>query len=145
MVNSGGLIYRIFAVGVIFLLFAVLLFCIRKYSNSKKVQKTEAIIALVIAVYSLFYIGFYTYKAFSPDVQYHDGYISREYRASSVAPPLPFTMAYVFTDSDNLKPTFYLDSFSRKEICPQGFDKDVKYRVYYEKDTNIILAVEVIR
>lgn len=47
-----------------------------------------------------------------------------------------------FTNDGKPKLGVKLDVKSKKEIYPNDFEKDVKYRIYYEERTDIILRVE---
>lgn len=141
--NYSGIVYRIWAVaGVIVLLgVADLLVCgIRTKSFSK-----SCFYAGVLAV--LFGLGTAAYYAncrLNPKVESVQGVFYEEYRNSRVAPPLPFTMEYTFSNADGVLETFYLDVLSKKEIIPEGFQKGEEYLVSYEARSNIILGVEPI-
>lgn len=79
---------------------------------------------------------------FSPQIDSFQGVLYEEYRNSRVAPPLPLTMEYSFSEVDGDKKVFYLDLLSKKEIIPEGFQKGEEYIVCYETRTNIIVKVE---
>ena len=142
--NTSGIVYRIFAVyGIIFILGIVCLLLSKFSKNTPK--KTEFIIAVIMILFSLVNIGTHIYRAVHPSVLINEGCFIEEYRDSREAPPLPFTYKYVFTSStSDKKQAFYLDTFSKKNICPDGFLTEEGYRIFYEKNTNIILKVEKI-
>lgn len=142
MYNYNGIVFRILAVGgIIFCigLFLLILCLIKKPSTHlfKSILPSIAIIA-----FSLLYCGYMVYVLINPSIKLHTGYFSRQYRDPRVAPPLPVTFAYVFSNGDSLKPTFYLDNFSKKSIYSKNFDPNIMYKIYYEERTDIIIKVE---
>lgn len=141
MFDVSGIIYRMIAVGGMMLLLALALLVLSAYvaAKHKRGYRLWGVIILVLAV---LYGSYFGYKALRPTVEIHEGYLEKEYRDSRVAPPLPFTHAYVFTNKGDDMPRFYLDTFSKKEIFGEELISGVLYRVYYEKDTRIILKVE---
>ena len=145
MYNLSGLVYRIRAVGLfIFALgaFCLLLSC---FWNAKKRDKKGMRIASVLIAISVVYSGYYIYKLYHPIILSHDGYFIEEHRDSSIAPPFPFTTSYTFSNKGGLKPVFYLDVFSKKKIYNTEFNPDIEYRIYYEKSTDIIVRVEILK
>ncbi len=88
-------------------------------------------------------MSYFSYKTVMPDIVSCEGAFVYEYRDSRVAPPLPLTAGYVFDvvdEEDNL--VFYLDVYSKKKIYPYEFIENKTYKVYYEKDTKIIVGIE---
>ena len=137
MNNYSGIVYRIGAVaGPIFVLGLVLMFIALKSPLLKK--KSEILFAVAVIVVSILLGGFYVYKSIHPTISYHKGYIVEVHRYSKA----PFTNAYVFSNGDDDKPIFYLDSFSKKDILPNEFLPGVEYQIFYEENTKIIVRVE---
>lgn len=135
MYNCSGIIFRMIvdsSIWIILGLICILIDC----KNAKRAGKVS-ILSLGLVVLGICTCCHFGYKAMNPTIEIHEGYLSREYRSGGLA-----TTAYVFTAQNGKKPTYYLDSFSRQEIFPDGLQEDIKYRVYYEADTHIILAVE---
>ena len=56
-----------------------------------------------------------------------------------------FNIKFTFDGGENLNPSFELDAFSKKKIYSEDFEKESKYKIFYEKDTNIIVKVEKIK
>ena len=142
MLNYDGIIYRIWAVGGIFVLLGITLLLMgRFWSKSHRDKKLlkAALIPLVAAVLS---ITFFLYKYVNPAVMQHEGCFVRTNRKSGA----PFQYEFVFTAKNpkDPNPIFYLDSFSKRKIFPREFDKNVRYRIYYEETTKIILGVELL-
>lgn len=144
MYNLNGILYRIVCVGGVILLIGVLLLVISRFWIPQKVNIAVRNTSVIIIIISALYIFFHVYKFNNPQILCHEGFLSREYRDSTVAPPLPLTYAYVFTNSDGLKPTFYLDTFTAKDVFNYDMEVQTKYRIYYEKDLKIIVRVEEI-
>lgn len=141
--NLSGIFYRLWAVAGILFVLAVIILCFCKIW-SKKRDKKGSIVGVVLLLAAIGAGGWYTHAAISPTIQSFDGCFVRQYRDSRVAPPLPFTMAYVFSDGTDQNLTFYLDSFSEDDIIMEEFQKDSWYRICYEDTLNIILRVEII-
>lgn len=85
-------------------------------------------------------VVYYAYVLKNPTILIHEGYFSREYRAHKYS----LEMRYHFTNEDGLKPGFNLDSWPKEDIYPEEFQKQIKYRIFYEQKTHIIVKVEVI-
>lgn len=144
MYNLSGIFYRLWAVSGLFLFFAGIAFLLSRFWNRKK-RDMKGIVVGICLLLVAFTSGFrYAKAAINPEIQIHEGYFLYKNRDSRVAPPLPFTTKYVFSNSTKGNPAFYLDTFSKKEICPQGFDENLLYRIYYEESTKIIVSVEIL-
>ena len=152
MCDFSGLEYRIFSVGIISLFCGLICFIMslifkkRKSSESgsKKDSVKAVILGLLFVFISVTYSGYHIFKIHQPVVCVHEGYFIEERRNSRVAPPLPFTMQYTFTNDNQPNCKFYLDVFSKREIYDEEFEKNANYRIYYEEDTDIIVKVEKI-
>lgn len=142
MYNLSGIEYRIFADGVVVLVFSIVLFVIGKFWKKEKRDKHCIIAGAVGLIYSIGVICFYTFILYNPTIACYHGEFIRENRNSSESIPLPFTSEYCFLDEENPDPVFFLDSFSKKEIYDEEFIKGEEYRIYYETHRNIIVRVE---
>lgn len=144
--NYSGIIYRICACGGVFIILGIILLVFRIFDS--KPNKREAIVMIAMFSVGIIYISLHLYILINPTVEQCNGRFVRMYRDSRVAPPLPFTFAYVIdSNSEELNQTFYLDTFSKSEIFYEvgmELDEEVEYRIYYEKFTNIILRIECI-
>lgn len=143
MYRLDGLLYRVFCVGGIILIVSVILLLLSKFWDKRRLNRSDLRIAIFGIVLSLIYCGAYVYKIINPDILAYQGYFEEAYRDSRVAPPIPATYAYVFSNNESKK-TFYLDSFSKKNIIKQDFKKGDIYCVYYEKGSRIIVGIEYI-
>ena len=143
MYRLDGLLYRVFCVGGIILIVSVILLLLSKFWDKRRLNRSDLRIAIFGIVLSLIYCGAYVYKIINPDILAYQGYFEEAYRDSRVAPPIPATYAYVFSNNESKK-DFYLDSFSKKNIIKQDFKKGDIYCVYYEKGSRIIVGIEYI-
>ena len=138
-----GIIYRLWGVcGFMFLVgfICILLECPWK----KRFRLSKCKIGLLIIAVS-FALGLhYASRIIVPDVQCFEGGFIHENRNSTIAPPLPLTMEYVFSNGNDPKHVFYLDVLSKKTIYPHEFMEGMRYRVYYDRVTSIIVMVEVL-
>lgn len=137
-----GLVYRIFSVGGILLFIGATPFLLDKFLLKQSSQKKTKIIFGSATILSSIYILFYLFLLLNPTILVHQGYFVSAHRNSRVAPPLPLTMEYSFSNGTQLKPVFYLDVISKKKIFNQEFDQNKEYIIYYEEHTNIIVKVE---
>ena len=137
MYTTIGLIYRGAVVGgVLFLSSAVLLVFA---FLGKKTKFKDYIVAFIALLLGIALGGYFFYKAANPVVLCHEGMLTRE-NSSKVF----LTYEYAFSNSNGLKPVLYLDTFSKKKIYPNELYVGETYRIYYEKDTRVILKIELI-
>ncbi len=141
MYDFSGIYYRILSTcGIMFLMAIILILFQKPWSKSFDIKKCKfAIFAIILATCSTV---FYVSRIVSPDVSIYTGEFVESRRTSSSASPLPFNNKYVFWNGEGKKPIFYLDSFSKKEICPSGLEEGKVYTVYYDTWTDIIVAVK---
>ena len=141
MYSTSGLVYRIMTIGLVMLLIGIVCLLLSKFWNSQSRKNLFLIIAVFLVVFAILYIGFFSFKVLNPSVSTCEGAFVREYADSSQA---PFTRSYVFDIGTSKDIRLHLDSFSKKNIFPDEFIKDAVYKITFEKDTGIILHVEVI-
>ena len=87
---------------------------------------------------------FFLIKILTPTIEIHRGIYLEKYRNSRVAPPLPLTTEFIFSNKEGVKKGFYLDVLSAKDIVPEGFIEGFEYDIHYEKSTKIIVRVEIV-
>lgn len=140
MYNFSGIIYRLWAVCGIILLLAIISALFKKpwKGISLKSLKMEIIVILFSVILGIVYLS----RIIFPDISVYTGNFIETHRNSRVAPPLPFTSEYVFYNGEGKKQEYYLDSFSRKEICPEDFELNQEYTIYFDKFTDVIVKVE---
>lgn len=141
MLDYSGIFYRIWAVGGVIILLGLACLLLSGF-RTKSFSKQCFYAGLLCVIYGLGTAGYYFKYLFSPEIDTFQGVLYEEYRNSRVAPPLPFTMEYSFSDMGGEKQVFYLDLLSEKEIIPDGLSMGTEYVIYYEVNTNIILRVE---
>lgn len=143
MWNFGGILYRVWAVGGIILLLGAACLLVSKIGR-EDFNKDCCIAGVFCSVVGIAAMIYFLFCMFFPQVSSIQGTFTQKYRNSRVAPPLPFTYEYTFYDDDGFAGAFYLDTFTRKEIIPQGFILNEEYIVYYEARTNVIVGVEMV-
>lgn len=142
MYNFSGIIYRIWAVcGILFVLGMLLFLMVKPWKNGFKTKDCKA--AIIVMACAIFMGLVYTSRIIWPDVSSYTGDFIKSYGDSRVAPPLPFTSRYIFWNGEELKKSFYLDAFSKKEIFPYKFEEGKEYTIYFDEFTNVIVKVEV--
>lgn len=142
MLNYDGIIYRIWTVGGILVLLGITLLLMGCFGSKSHRDKKLLRAALVSLITAVLITAFFLFKLFNPAVASHEGHFIRSNRKSGA----PFQYEFVFstTNPKDPNPVFYLDSFSKRKIFPSEFDKNVRYRIYYEETTKIILGVEIL-
>ena len=143
--DLSGIVYRLWAVAGVLFFFGLLFLTISRFWNRAKIDGNRIVVGLCFIVIALAVGGKYMIAAAEPKIETYEGYFCESYRDSRVAPPLPFTNCYVFTNKTKPNPGFYLDTFSKRKIWPQGFRDNVLYRIHYESTSKIIVKVEIIR
>lgn len=77
-----------------------------------------------------------------PHVLYYEGEYVEENRNARVAPPIPLTYEYIFSnENDEKNQVFYLDVFSCNKMIPSGFSFKQTYRIYYDELTRVIVKI----
>lgn len=140
MYNFRGIYYQMTSDGLICLLDGILFLLLSKCWNPQKRDLKKMIGGIVCMIFFIVSLAYYSNIVKNPVILTHEGYFSREYRRNVGL----FRMSYYFTNGDGVKPGFFLDVFSKKEIYPEDFNSEQKYRIYYEDETNIIVCVEKI-
>ncbi len=141
--NTSGITYRIYTNGLIILILSIVVLLI--YFLSKKTSDARPLKTLIIAIcgilFSVGYISYFSLQSINPDVEVCEGKFIEEHRAGTRA---PFTNSYDFDIFEERNIRLYLDIFSKKEIFPENFAEGESYRIAYQKDTKIILSVEIV-
>ena len=85
-------------------------------------------------------IGFwYTFGLLNPQEVTTTGEFQYAKKKTGVFPPAPLTSLYVFEDDRGESISVYMDSFTQKQLCPDGLEEGVTYRLTYESRTELIL------
>lgn len=138
MYNLSGLFYQMKSDALCFGLVGVLFLICSRFWIVEKRNNKDLLIGLVSILLCVCSMGYHCYVIKNLEVGIHEGMFIREGRDN----PYLFRTEYCFSNSDGLKPIYYLDVFSEKVICPEELKKDVMYRVYFEKRTEVILKIE---
>ncbi len=140
MYNFSGIYYEMKSSCGFFLICGILLLLMSKFWVKSKKNIKEIVGGLVCVLLAIASMVYYMHIIKNPQVRTHEGYFVQENRAHRHL----LMMEYSFTNEDGLKPVFNLDVLSKKEIYPDDFDKNIKYRIYYEEETYMIIKVEKI-
>ena len=96
-----------------------------------------------ILIVGISFTLYYLIIAINPTPVEYVGTFQYQQRNSRVAPPLPVTFEYIFSDDENeYKQIFYMDAFSKEKIFSEDLEQGVTYKIYYDKRTNIIMKIE---
>ena len=138
MYDLSGLYYQLKTDALVFSVVGLLfLVCSRFWILDKRNIK-ELLIGVICYFLSICSIGYHLYVINDLKVSINEGVFIEEHREN----PYLFRMEYCFSNEGGLKPLFYLDIFSKKDIYPTEFEKDAMYRIYYEEKTDVIVKVE---
>lgn len=142
MYDFSGLTYRLWASSGLMLLITFILLLLEK--PWVRGFKTKSILStLFLVAFCIVWFSMDVYHVCAPDVSSYTGEFVEVYRTSRVSPPLPFTSKYAFWNGEGKKQVYYIDSFSKKDIFPEGgIEPGKKYTVYFEEATNIIVKIE---
>lgn len=130
----------IFNVGISFVIWALILIADKFWKKSeKRKNKTKILVISLIMIFLIFLMWEDICAIKNPEILIKEGYFCDTYKEGSV-----FSRSYWFADKDEQEEGFELDSFSKDKIYPDEFQKDKRYRIYYESSTEIIVKVEEI-
>lgn len=136
--DYSGITYRLWGECGVFLLIGIV--CLLLSGIKLKSFNKECAVAGALAIVLAFGFGIdYCLCLKDPSIESIEATFDHEERNSRVAPPLPFTMEYFFTDGSNY--SFYLDVLSKKDIYPEDFVEGEEYIIYYESSTRIIVGI----
>ena len=144
MYDYSGIVYRIWGIGGVLSAIGVILLILSFLFKVDELQKRSFIVGIVFSLLGLGLAFEYSSILRNPEIQTFEGAFLEEHRNSRVAPPLPLTWEYIFKDKDGASETFYLDTFSQKNIFSDSFENNTTYRVYYESEYRIIVKVETL-
>ena len=141
MYNYSGVLYRIWGVCGIMLVLGILCIIIEQpWKHGFSIKRYK--IGLILVVFAVLLALVYCYCIWSKNVSYYTGEFVETHRNSRVAPPLPVTYVYVFWNGEGEKQKFYLDTFSKKELLPYGFEYEQMYTIYFDNFTKVIVKVK---
>ena len=82
------------------------------------------------------FLSNYTYVTTHPQIKYFEGSYDQVIRHKTFS-----GNEFVFKDSEGTM-GFYISLHSKEKIYPNDFEEGVKYRIFYEDRTSIIVKVE---
>lgn len=102
-----GIVYRILAAsGIMFLLGILCILFEKPWSVTFHIR--NCIVGILLLVFSILSEIFYLTRIAFPHVLYYEGEYVEENRNSRVAPPLPLTYEYVFSNGNDEKTRFFI-------------------------------------
>ena len=138
--NLSGLYYRFISICV--LMFAIsMILLLLWFLRWKKEGKRILYIAIAGIVGSLIFSFYLLDDIKNLKVEVYEGVFEEERRETHGTGFLPFNGRFTFSSEDSRK-SFELDVFSKKKIFPDDFVEGKQYRIFYEKDSKIIVGVE---
>jgi hypothetical protein len=141
MYNFSGITYRLWS-PCSFLFIIPLASLLISIFMKKPIRFFDFKIELASAAFGVVLCVVYLSRILFPGVSSYTGEFVESHRTSRVAPPLPFTSKYVFWNGEGKKKVVYLDTFSKKEIIPDGLEPGEEYTVYFDEFTKVIVRVE---
>lgn len=146
--NTLGLWYRACTVGGIMFLLALLMFLLdillhlkrrKQKQKSKLMSRKDLTLVCLFLIIATLYCSYYSYKAISPNISCYEGSFEYSNRKSRI----PLTSTYMFSNNDDeCKKGFHIDAISKKEIFNYNFEKGVRYIIWYDEETKVILKIE---
>lgn len=141
MYNLGGIYYQMKSNAILFLVLGIVFLILSRCWNMDKRNMKEMIIGLVCIALAIGSVIYYSVIINNPKISTHEGYYVSEQRVNTHI----LKMEYCFSNGDEIKPVFYLDVLTKKEIYPEEFDSNQKYRIFYEEESDMIVKVEEIQ
>ncbi len=123
------------SVGVI----ALSVILVGKKPSDKKARRGAVVLAGLLLVLSVGHTAFFGYKAIRPDVAVYEGRFSRCYDTNTSILRV-WRQEYMFDD----QVAFINYTGSLDRIYPEGLVEGQKYRITYDKQTEIILEIKAL-
>lgn len=134
-----GILYRVWGEAGIFILLGIIcLLLSRKKSGS--LNKDGYIAGVICVLLGIAMCINYLYSFAKPHVESTQSTLVEVRRNPREAPPLPFTMEYIFLNDEGYQ-AFYLDAFSNKTVLKEDLQLGEEYIIFYERRTDIIVGV----
>lgn len=140
MYDLSGLYYKAIVDGLVFGLGGISFVIGSRFWNAEKKKIKELFIGLICCFICIISIGYNYYVINDLKISVHEGVFIRQNRES----PYLFREEYCFSNEKGLNPIFYLDIFSKKDVYPEDFEKDVRYTIHFEERTKVIVKVKKI-
>lgn len=141
MYNLGGIYYQMKSDAILYIVLGVVFLILSRCWNMDKRNTKEMIIGVVCIVLAIGSIIYYSIIINNSRISTHEGYYVSEQRVNTYI----LKREYCFSNEDETKPVFYLDVLTKKEIYPENFDSNQKYRIFYEEKSDVIVKVEEIQ
>ncbi len=145
--NISGLIWPAITRGGLWLIGTLIFLIESRFWNAEKRKIKSLVVACIFLVATIAYTSHFINQATNLKVEMCEGVFVKEQSRSRIA---LFTREYEFRDSYGKDTWCHIDSISRRfgvwpekdGVWPEGFEEGVRYRVYYDANTDIIVKVE---
>ena len=104
--------------------------------KKKKKEMKDLLFGILCIILSISTVIYYTYVTTHPQIKYFEGSYDQVIRHKTFS-----GNEFVFKDSEGTM-GFYISLHSKEKIYPNDFEEGVKYRIFYEDRTSIIVKVE---
>ena len=105
-------------------------------SSAEKKEMIDLLFGVLCIILSINTVIYYTYVTTHPQIKYFEGSYDQVIRHKTFS-----GNEFVFKDSEGTM-GFYISLHSKEKIYPNDFEEGVKYRIFYEDRTSIIVKVE---
>lgn len=140
MYNLDGIFYQMQRLSMVYITVMLIFLISSRFWVKEKRKAKELVLGIVCMFLAIGTITYYLYVIRNPKISIHEGFFIEEHRENRSVT----RWEYVFTNDKGLKPVFYLDISSKKNIYPDDFETKNKYRIYFEERTDIIVKVELL-
>ncbi len=140
MYNFNGLYSYVTNQLLLLFFVAIIGLIVSRFWNSEKRNKKLLLLVCVFIVVQIIHLVPIAEAVKEPQLEIFEGEYIRFHNSDDRGA----ATEYVFdsdTDSDGEK-SLYLDTKIRKEMLPEGFLEGIRYRVHYERNTDIIVQIE---
>ncbi|WP_418463359.1 hypothetical protein [Frisingicoccus sp.] len=139
MYNLDGIYYYMTAKVFAYLAGGILGLLLSRFCKYSKNEIRVLIVGgILLIVFSAKQFIFYRQVLQNPEICFFEGQYKEEHRSHDVV----WAMDYGFVRDNGDRKWVHLDYKTKKNIFPEDFEKGPQYRIYYEKETNIIVKVE---
>lgn len=129
MYNFGGIYYQMKSNVSSFVIVGIILFLLSRCWSKAHRNLKEMLLGILCIILAISSIIYYTMVLNNPEISTYEGYYVKEHRVYKRL----LEKEYIFFNGEGLKPVFYLDIFTKKEIFPEDFDSKKLYRIFYEE------------
>ena len=145
MYNFDGLWFRFFCVGGIFIILGVIILILSLINLRRGISPKKSIITSIIAIlFGIIYSFIMIYHISQAVIVKTKGDFVESYSNYRKSFFVPANWDYVFNiDNCPKNQIYHLDTFSKRKIFNEDLQIGQTYYIYYEKNTKIIVKIEL--